>query len=483
MTVEVKRLPILLEPDASRVITRFFSVGDEQRVRGILARLLTIPEETVETLLAKLEDDYRPLHAGIDDAFREHYTAVKHHITNQDAVSDARQRFIGACFTMEYAIESAALFNPSMVQAVDQSNVPPGSVRFLMSLRATGEGHISSIVFRRGLIDSDGNVSVNPRGRYSRTARPTTPDQFDKQNFVRQLQALDAWTRHAQDVLSRLGARFTRTELSNAINDIRRQSTVTGALEESNDILLDLTQANYQIPLAPEMDMSEVVVFPYSENERHGIEDLRLVRFTDDDGSDRLYGTYTAYDGSQIFPQILTYAFGQNVEIHLLMGKSAKNKGMALFPRKIRGRYAMIARLDNESLYYMESDDVRVWDEASLLCVPKLPWEVMQIGNCGSPIETDAGWLLLTHGVGPMRQYCIGATLLDRDDPSRVIGQTTEPLLVPTGSERFGYVPNVVYSCGGMIHAGKLILPYAMSDLATSIAVIDLQELLDSLTS
>jgi predicted GH43/DUF377 family glycosyl hydrolase len=483
MTVEVKRLPIQLERDSSRVITRFFRVGDEQRVRGILARILTIPEETITTLLTKLEGDYRPLHADIDDIFREHYAAVKHHITHPDAVSDARARFIGACFTMEYAIEAAALFNPSMIQAVDQSNVPLGSVRFLMSLRATGEGHISSIVFRRGLIDANGAVSVNPPGRYSRPARATAPDQFNKQDFMRQLRALDAWTPHAQVVLDRLGDHFTRAELSAAIDDLRKELTVTGELEASNGALLALTQANYEIPLAPDMDISEAVIFPYSGNEQRGIEDLRLVRFTDDDGSERLYGTYTAYDGARIFPQLLDYAVGENVRVHVLTGRSAKNKGMALFPRKIRGRYAMIARLDNENLYYMESDDVHVWDEAQVLCAPKFPWEVVQIGNCGSPLETKAGWLLLTHGVGPMRQYCIGATLLDLDDPSKVIGQTTEPLLVPTGSERIGYVPNVVYSCGGMIHAGKLILPYAMSDLASSIAVIDLQELLDSLTS
>jgi predicted GH43/DUF377 family glycosyl hydrolase len=483
MTVQVRRLPIQLERDSSRVITRFFSVGDEQRVRGILARILTIPEETTTTLLTKLEGDYQPLHADIDDIFREHYAAVKHHITHPDAVSDARARFIGACFTMEYAIEAAALFNPSMIQAVDQSNVPPGSVRFLMSLRATGEGHISSIVFRRGLIDANGAVSVNPPGRYSRPAHATAPDQFDKQDFMRQLQALDVWTPHALVILDRLGDPFTRAELSTAINDLRKELTVTGELEASNDALLALTQANYEIPLAPDMDISEAVIFPYSGNEQRGIEDLRLVRFTDDDGSERLYGTYTAYDGARIFPQLLDYAVGANVRVHVLTGRSAKNKGMALFPRKIGGHYAMIARIDNENLYYMESDDVRVWDEARLLCAPKFPWEIMQIGNCGSPLETEAGWLLLTHGVGPMRQYCIGAALLDRDDPSRIIGQTSEPLLVPTGGERIGYVPNVVYSCGGMVHAGKLILPYAMSDLATSVAVIDLQELLDSLTS
>jgi predicted GH43/DUF377 family glycosyl hydrolase len=208
---------------------------------------------------------------------------------------------------------------------------------------------------------------------------------------------------------------------------------------------------------------------------------MRLVCFWDDDGSRQYYGTYTAYNGFRIFPQLLSYRQGGSIEISMLSGNSAKNKGMALFPRKVGGKYAMVARLDNENLYYMESDDVLAWDEARLLQRPTFPWEVVQIGNCGSPLETDAGWLLVTHGVGPMRQYCIGATLLDLDDPCRVISQTSEPLLVPEGKERVGYVPNVVYSCGGMIHAGNLVLPYAMSDVATSIALVDLDELLDTL--
>jgi predicted GH43/DUF377 family glycosyl hydrolase len=483
MKANVKRLPIELEPDSSRVITRFFGPGEENRIRDIIGRLLAIPEATVATLLADLERDFRPIHSNIDEIFRENYATVKHHIASQGAVSEVRQRFIGACFTMEYAIESAALFNPSMVPAIDQSNVRPGSVRFLMSLRATGEGHLSSIVFRRGLVDSDGSVTVDPPGRYSRPLRATIPDSFEKADFIRQLQALDAWTKHAEAILGRLADRFTGADLSSAIDEIRKQAAVSGELEESNDTLLALTQANYQISLPPGTDISEVVIFPYSDNERRGIEDLRLVRFTANNGSVHYFGTYTAYNGFRIFPHLLEYPVGQNVEVHMLTGRCAKNKGMALFPRAIRGRYAMIARLDNENLYYMESDDVRVWDEARLLCGPAFPWEVIQIGNCGPPLETEAGWLLLTHGVGPMRKYCIGAILLDLDDPCQVIGQTSEPLLVPTGKERFGYVPNVVYSCGGMIHAEKLILPYAMSDLATSIAVIDVQELLDSLAS
>ena len=388
---------------------------------------------------------------------------------------------IGACFTMDYAIEAAALFNPSMVLAVDQADVPPGSVRFVMSLRATGEGHISSIVFRRGLVDASGNVSVDAPGRYSRPLRATVPDLFEKAEVIRQLQSLHAWTEHAQATLARLGDRFTRADLSGAIDETRRLAGVSGVAEESNDALLALIRANYRLPVPGGADITEVVIFPYSDNERRGIEDLRLVRFAGEDGSFRYYGTYTAYNGFQIFPQLLEYSVGGDIEIRMLTGRCATNKGMALFPRPIRGRYAMVARLDNQNLYYMESDQVCVWDEARLLLAPKYPWEVIQIGNCGPPLETDAGWLLLTHGVGPMRQYCIGATLLDRDDPCRVIGRTSEPLLVPTGTERFGYVPNVVYSCGGMIHEGMLVLPYAASDLATSIAVIDLKELLGSL--
>ena len=480
MTVRINRLPILLAPDSSRVITRFFGVGEENRIRDIITRSMAISEDRIATLLAKLEQDFKPLHSDINDIFLEHYLLVKHHVANPSEVSDLRQRFIGACFTMEYSIESAALFNPSMVPAIDQSNVPTGSIRFLMSLRATGEGHISSIVFRRGLIDSNGSVSVDPPSRFSRPLPARTPRSFRKADFERRLKALNAWTIHSESILNRLGEQFSAADLSNAIDEVRTRIRVTGELEETNESLLALTQANYEIPLLPGTDMSEIVIFPFSENERRGIEDLRLVRFRDDDGSVHYYGTYTAYDGFRIYPHLLEYSFGQSVNIQMLTGCSAKNKGMALFPRRIRNRYAMVARLDNENLYYMESDEVHVWDEeAEILCTPRYPWELIQIGNCGSPLETEDGWLLLTHGVGTMRQYSIGAFLLDKDNPRQVIGRTEEPLLVPIERERIGYVPNVVYSCGGMIHANKLILPYAMSDIATRIAVIDVRELLD----
>ncbi len=481
MTVQVTRLPIQLLPDPKRLITRLFLPGEENRIRDIIKRLLAIPEAEVEKLLTNLESQFRPVHPNIDDVFLDHFEMVKGHIPSAVQISDKRQRLIGACFTMEYAIESAALFNPSMVPAIEQSGLPPGSIRFVMSLRATGEGHISSIVFRRGIVDPNGRISVDPPGQYSRTLKAVVANEFDKNYIVRELHALGAWSSQIEAMMALLGDRFTRSELSDAIDEVRSKAIVSGRSEESIDALLALTQANYQLSPPQAADISELVIFPFSDNERHGIEDMRLVRFTDDDASSKYFGTYTAYNGFRIFPQLLRYEPGGRFEISMLSGSCAKNKGMALFPRKVGGKYAMVARLDNENLYYMESDDVLLWESARLLQTPIFPWEVVQIGNCGSPIETESGWLLLTHGVGPMRQYCIGATLLDHDDPGRIIGQTKEPLLVPTGVERFGYVPNVVYSCGGMIHAGVLVLPYAMSDVATSFATISVDELLKSL--
>jgi predicted GH43/DUF377 family glycosyl hydrolase len=406
---------------------------------------------------------------------------IEHYVPTAAKANDRMQRIIGACFTMEYAIESCALFNPSMVPAVDQSGLPAGSVRFVMSLRATGEGHISSIVFRRGVVDAASRISIDPPGQYSRMLNPILPADFEKDDFIRELRALGAWNDHTQAAMALVSGRFTRAELSEAIEQVRTNTSISGKSEESIDNLLSLTRANYELRPPTNTDISELVIFPFSDNERHGVEDMRLVRFVADDGSYEYYGTYTAYNGFRIFPQLLHYRHKSNFKVHMLTGSSAKNKGMALFPRKIRGKYAMVARLDNENLYYMESDDVCEWESARLLQKPRFPWEVVQIGNCGSPIETGTGWLLLTHGVGPMRQYCIGATLLDLENPCRVIGQLSEPLLVPTGEERFGYVPNVVYSCGGMIHAGNLILPYAMSDLASSIALVNLDDLLNSL--
>ena len=481
MAVRVTRLPLKLRPDPRRVITRFFSPGDVNRVRGIIDRALAIPEPQVGPLVDALARTFDRRHCDIRAVFEIHFEVVRPSLPEGASPSILRQLLIGACFTMEFALESVALFNPSMVPAVDQYGVPPGSVRFLMSLRATGEGHVSSIVFRRGVIGPDGDVRVDPPGATSRPLRTIMPTEFDKASFLRDLRTLCAVEGPLALVLDRLGDRFTREELAAAIDAVRHDRALSGQFEEYADTLVTLSRVNYRLEFPQDLEESEIVIFPFSDIERHGIEDLRMVRFEEDDGSYRYYGTYTAYDGVRVYPQLLEHRYGAYYHISLMTGRCARNKGMALFPRRVRGRYAMISRVDNENLYYMESDDVRVWGEARLLQSPRFPWEIIQIGNCGSPLETKAGWLLLTHGVGPMRRYCIGATLLDRDDPSRVIGQTSEPLLTPVGAERAGYVPNVVYSCGAMTHGPWLIVPFATSDRVTCFARIDLDELLASL--
>jgi predicted GH43/DUF377 family glycosyl hydrolase len=481
MSAMITRLPIQLERNPKRVITRLFLPGDQKRIRDIIERVCAFSAGEVKTMLAQLQRSFQTLHPDIEDVFLKHSEAVEDFVPRAIRADDPLRRLIGAYFTMEYAVESAALFNPSMVPSVDQSGLPPGSVRFAMSLRATGEGHISSIVFRSGVIDETGQVRVDAPGLYSRPLTPILADEFQKDGFIRELRTLGAWNDCTQAVTDLLGARFTRAQLSEAIDELRAKASVSGKSEESFDDLLALTRTFYELQAPQGTDISEVVIFPFADNERNGIEDMRLVRFAAADGSYEYFGTYTAYNGSRIFPQLLRYRPNENIKICMLTGSSAQNKGMALFPRKIRDKYAMVARLDNENLYYMESDNVLTWDKAQILQRPKFPWEAIQIGNCGSPLETHVGWLLLTHGVGPMRQYCIGATLLDLEDPCRVIGQTREPLLVPTGEERVGYVPNVVYSCGGMIHGKNLVLPYAMSDMATSIALVNIDDLLEAL--
>jgi predicted GH43/DUF377 family glycosyl hydrolase len=483
MTVPVTRLPLRLTPDPSRVVTRLFYPGDTNRIREIITRILGFPEPELVTLLAELERGFGGKHPDLLEVFAEHYEQVRGNIPTESALSQARQFYIGACFTMEYAIEAVALFNPSIVPALDQEGVPAGSVRFVMSLRATGEGHISSIVFRSGVIDANGDVRLDAPRAYSKTLKAVLCNQLSKSTLRRHLTALGVVDGHFKQVLDQLGDHFTRDQLSKAIDLVRFDKETSGFLEETADTLISLTRVNYQLILAQPIAFQEfeIVIFPFSDIERHGIEDLRLVRFTDDDGTQVYYGTFTAFNGERVFPQMMEFRGGHTIDVSLITGKCAKNKGMALFPRRIRGIYAMISRIDNENLYYMESNDIFFWDEARPIQTPKFPWQVIQIGNCGSPIETERGWLLLTHGVGPMRQYCIGATLLDRDDPCRVIGQTSEPLLMANDEERSGYVPNVVYSCGAMIHNGMLIIPYAVSDSSTRVARVDLEVLLSSL--
>lgn len=479
--VKVTRLNLRIDPDPSRVITRPFIPGGETRIRGIINRVLAIPESQAMTMLARLVRHFREKHPDIDEILLDHFEEVERFVPSGTTLTDDWKRLVGGYFTMEYALEAAALFNPSMVSSFDQEDLAEGSERFIMSLRATGEGHISSIVFRRGVVDKDHNIIIEQRSPRTRQLKVREDRTYDMKTYSLKLKEMEGENPLADAVLSRLGDEFTMEELCKAIDAVESEMDSPLAMRETEEDMISLAKANYQIEMPDDLDVSEVVIFPHSENESRGIEDVRMVRFTEDDGTPVLYGTYTAFNGFHIIPQMLEIRDQHTITIHTLTGKYSKNKGVALFPRKVGGHYLMSSRIDNENLYIMKSDHPLVWNHAELVQTPKFPWELVQLGNCGSPMETEAGWLLLTHGVGPMRQYCIGAVLMDLDDPTKIIGQTRDPLMMPRDEERSGYVPNVVYSCGGMIHNDMLIIPYAMSDISSSFATIPLDELLSLL--
>ncbi|MCH8805582.1 MAG: glycosidase [Planctomycetes bacterium] len=481
MRLNVRRMPEQFFSDQRRVITRLFLPGGEERIRSILERVLALPEDEVSVLLERVRAGFGERHKDINAVFREHFAAVKHHLNGRNDLSPERRQLIGAYFTMEYSIEAAALFNPSIVPHPDQSGTPEGSIRFIMSLRATGEGHVSSIAFRTGIIRANGELELDPISRYVERAKPLDERMYHKHTLFLKLIEMGAYNKITETILERMPDEFTYTGLSSVIEVVGKSLNDRDLFQHTAENVRWLAHSNYHLQFPPEADVSEVVIFPVTENESRGIEDARFVRFVDDDGTPHYYGTYTAYNGFRILPQLLETPDFRYFRIATLNGRFAQNKGMALFPRKIDGWYTMISRVDNENLYIMSSKNIRFWNDADRLQAPRYPWEFIQIGNCGSPLETEQGWLLLTHGVGPMRTYCIGAMLLDLENPSKVIGHLKEPLLVPNEHEREGYVPNVVYSCGAIIHNDQLIMPYAMSDSATSVATVSLPELLDHL--
>jgi predicted GH43/DUF377 family glycosyl hydrolase len=479
----VRRLPVTFSRDIRRVITRFFDPGGEARIRSIVERVGTLGEEQVNRLLEDVFLKFRTRHGNIVPMLDENYQTAMTMVGMSDEVSKNRRLLIGSYLTAEYSIESAALFNPSMAPHHNQRNLPAGAVRFIMSLRATGEGHVSSIVFRSGVITADHQIQIDPGGRLARPIRVMPDKQYEKPLFRRKLDDIGVPDGAIALVLARLADSFTLAELEHAVTESREAAADKLQIEPALQDIRWLAHSNYQLSLPREADASEVVIFPHTSNEKHGIEDLRMVRFVDDDGTVTYFGTCSAFDGYRILPQLIETRDFLTVGVHTINGACAMNKGMALFPRRIDGHYVMCSRIDGENLYIMMSDIVSFWESAERLQAPRHPWEFVQIGNCGSPLETPEGWLMLTHGVGPMRTYCIGAMLLDLKDPLKVIGCLAEPLIVPTERERDGYVPNVAYSCGAMIHNGRLYLPFATSDMITRIAMVSLDPLLNRLIS
>ena len=472
------------ESDDRRVITRFLGL-EPQRIRSVLERVLALPEPRVRSLLEEVRRDFADRHPDLEAEFVRHFHDIRPELDAlgpHGPLSEERKLLIGAHFTHEYSIESAALFNPSMVPHPDQRGTAPGATRFLMSLRAVGEGHLSSIVFRTGEIDADGRITFEPAPRFAFTARPVPDKLYEKSLFLSKLYEIDEYHGAAQQILDPLPDHFDYEQLRAALDACAEEADPDGTLATAAANMDFLANANYELRFPEHARPSEIVIFPATELESSGMEDLRLAPFVDEDtGEPHFCGTYTAYDGVRMIPMMLETRDFRRFHISTLNGRYVRNKGMAVFPRKVGGSYLMISRHDGENLYLLRSPHLHFWNSCEFLMGPREPWETIQIGNCGSPVETEAGWILLTHGVGPMRRYCIGALLLDLEDPARVIGRLREPLLVPTGEEREGYVPNVVYSCGPMIHGRKLVVPYAMADLATTIATVDLDELIAAL--
>ena len=480
-TVDVQRTGTLLGPDRSRVLLRPFHPGSRQRAERMAARIMALPERRVGPLLEEVLTEFSGRHRQIDKLLIDRFEKVRYLLVSRDELSEQRRLLIGSYFVAEFSLESAALFNPSIVPHPDQSDLPHGALRFILSLRATGEGHISSITFRTGIVHADHRIEVpRPTGLLTEPRQIPNPS-YERALFERKLFEVGFATDFTRRVMSRLdgvfGLEVLRSELDAELKQ-SRESDEEKVHQTTAEGIWMLAKSNYEVQFEPDQNLSERIIFPATPSQRNGIEDARFVYFQNDDGTHTYYATYTAFDGKLILPELVATCDFLHFRFATLNGPAAQNKGMALFPRKINGQYAMLSRQDNENIYIMFSDNIHFWYEPKLVLKPKFPWELIQLGNCGSPIETDAGWLVLSHGVGPMRKYCIGAFLLDLDNPAKVIGRLRHPLLKPNQSEREGYVPNVVYTCGALLHGSKLVIPYGLADYATSFATVPLDELL-----
>ncbi|HEY6391156.1 MAG TPA: glycoside hydrolase family 130 protein [Bryobacteraceae bacterium] len=481
MSIHVQRTATILEPEQSRVLLRPFMPGDTQRAERIIGRVMSLPEEQVGPLLEEVCAEFSQRHQQICNLFLERFEQVRPLLAGGE-MSEQRRLLIGSYFLAEYSLESAALFNPSIVPHPNQAGLPAGALRFILSLRATGEGHISSITFRTGVLHPDGRIDVEAPSGFLTEPRQIPNSRYEKPLFGRKLQEVGLTSDFTRRVVSNLAESFTleelRASLEAEVKRLRMSDGMTREDQTAEQGIWMLARSNYEVQFQPEQRLSARIIFPATPSQRNGIEDARFVRFQNDDGTHIYYATFTAYDGRVVVPELVETADFLRFRFITLNGPAAQNKGMALFPRKINGAYAMLSRQDNENIHLMFSDNVHFWNEYKVLLKPAYAWELVQLGNCGSPIETDAGWLVLSHGVGPLRKYCIGAFLLDRDDPSKVIGRLSEPLLKPNEDEREGYVPNVVYTCGALVHNGQLIVPYGLADHATSFATAPLAEVL-----
>jgi predicted GH43/DUF377 family glycosyl hydrolase len=479
----VTRAPLRLRPDPRRVITVPFVPGQEMpggdsRAASVTERILAMDDSAVTATLADVRRRFSHRHRELEATWKSHFALAAHHLGKNDDMPEERALLIGAYFTREVSVEAAALCNPSLVAHPDQRGLGLGETRFVMSLRALGEGHVSSIEFRTGIIDAaGGGVRLDEPGAFLERGR-VSPGPYERRLFHAKLGENGCDNSAAALVLDRLGAHFGAAELDAAIAELHRDLLSREAVRNAVERIRWVAANNYTVGFPARTTISERVLWPHGPSELHGMEDARFVRFVDDDGSVTYQATYTAFDGSLVAPQQLSTTDFRSFVVSQLSGPYATNKGMALFPRKVGGRWLALSRWDRERLAVTVSDDGSEWAQATTLDLSSQPWDLVQVGNCGSPLETPEGWLVLTHGVGPMRAYAIGAVLLDLDDPRRVIGTLVGPLAVADHEEREGYVPNVLYSCGALLHGETLVLPYGFSDSAVGFAFVDVAELM-----
>ncbi len=484
--IPVTRSAVRLLPDSSRCITKPYLPSDRDTVEGgtrverLIQRVMAMPPDEARDTLEGLRRQFGGRHADLDKVLLRGFLVVAHLIPDAAGLSEEEQTLIGAYFMHEYSIEGAAVTNPSIVEAPDQTGAPAGSLRVVVSIRAVGEGHISSIEFRTGLVGPNGDVELAAPGAPA-TGHRLSP-VFHKALFMAKLEEIGEGDGFAQQALGQLGDWFTMTQLDEALADLGRHEASSHAVQHVIQAMHWLASSNYELAFPLESDLSQRVLFPSGPAESQGMEDARLVRFVGPDGAVVYYATYTAFDGFSVLPQLIETVDFRTFRIATLNGPAARNKGIAIFPRLVGGRYAALGRFDGETNHLMLSDHVRFWHDTAQIQLPTYPWELMQIGNSGAPLETEAGWLVVTHGVGPMRRYVLGAILLDIDDPRVVIGHLREPLLEPDEGEREGYVPNVVYSCGSIIHDGRLVIAYGASDTSTRFASVEVDALLAELT-
>ena len=484
MRISVTRKNVKFIPDSSRVVARFF-VNGEDRIRKLVNRLMDLDDKQVADTLEHTLREFASRHRNISRIFFKHCARIQRVIErmeiNYGALSDERKMLIGSYLTSEYSIESAAFFNPSIIEDFDQLFLEKGEKRIILSFRATGEGHISSIVFRRGILDKNNDLQVMKIGAHIDQAEIAHKKLYNKNRFVKKLEEMQIPEKYSTSIMQGLPEKFEYDVLKSAVYKVLNDDSISADRRMALEEVTWLADSFYDVQFRHDSDITERVIFPVSDSESRGIEDARFVRFMDDDKTEKIYATYTAYNGHSILPKLLSTDNFYTFRVMPLHGSGAQNKNLALFPKKIKGRYAMLARIDGVNNYLMYSERPTVWKKPVMIQEPRFPWEFVQVGNCGSPLWTEDGWLVISHGVGPMRRYCIGASLFDLDDPSKEIGRLKEPLLSPREDEREGYVPNVVYSCGSLIHNQSLILPYAVSDYLSTYGVVDLKELLEAL--